>query len=438
MTLDALYPDHLREQLKRADSALERGGYDHLLIPSGEEIYAFLDDQTYPYRANPHFLSWLPLTRNPGCWIVYTPGRKPKLVYFQPEDYWHVAPTAPTGYWVEHFELIVIRVPEQAAEHLPPAAKSAILGEANAGIGEHQPNNPEALLNYLHYQRARKTAYEVELMRMASRRAAKGHLAAEEAFYDGCSEHEIHLRYCAAVGETEAQLPYANIVALNENAAILHYHHTPGPAPTHSRSFLLDAGARESGYASDITRTHASHEGLFAELVQQVDHMQLALVGEMRAGRDYRDLHLDCHRRIAHILHETRLVRMTPEEQLASDVTSTFFPHGLGHFLGIQVHDVGGFQLDDRGGSIPRPPGHPFLRLTRTLEAGHVLTVEPGLYFIPMLLDKLKATPAASAIDWRLIDVLLPFGGIRIEDDVHVTAGDPENLTRDAFAQMAA
>ncbi len=438
MTLDALYPDHVREQMRRADVALERGGFDHLVIPSGEEHMAFLDDQGYPFRANPHFLAWVPLTHHAGSFIVYTPGQKPRLVYFQPRDYWHAPPAAPSGFWVNEFDVRVVHDPADVPAHLPIGARCAVLGEANAAVEGLVPNNPPAVINYLHYQRARKTPYELAQMRRASFWGAKGHLAAAAAFQDGCSEHEIHLRYCAAVEQTEAQLPYGNIIALNEHGAVLHYHHTPGPAPGHSRSFLIDAGAREAGYASDITRTHARNDGLFAELIGRVDVMQQGLVSEMRAGRDYRDLHVECHRRIAGILNDTRIVRMAPEEQVERGVTQVFFPHGLGHFLGIQVHDVGGFQKDDTGGSIPRPPGHPYLRLTRTLEPGHVLTVEPGLYFIPMLLEKLKATPEAAAVDWRLIEILLPFGGIRIEDDVHVTTGEPENLTRDAFAALAA
>ncbi|MFO1494448.1 MAG: Xaa-Pro dipeptidase [Lysobacterales bacterium] len=436
MSQAALYAAHLQEQQRRADAALARAGYDHLLIASGREWYSFLDDRAYPFRPNPHFLSWLPLDHHPGCWIAYTPGRRPTLVFHQPQDYWHAAPSAPQGDWVEHFDLQIIGDPDEAAALLP-SGRAAILGEPNAAVGAFVPNNPEPLLHYLHYQRARKTAYELSLMRAASLRAARGHLAAAQAFREGASEHAIHLRYCAATEHTDDQLPYSNIIALNEHTAVLHYHHTPGPAPAHSRSFLIDAGAQQSGYASDITRTWAAHPGLYADLIAALDHAQLALVDQMRPGRDYRDLHIDCHRRIAAILRESGIVKLDVDAQVERGITSVFFPHGLGHFLGIQVHDVGGLQRDDTGGTIERPPGHPYLRLTRTLEAGHVLTVEPGLYFIPMLLDRLRASADAAFIDWGLVDALLPYGGIRIEDDVHVTDGAPENLSRDAFAALA-
>ncbi|MBP9697291.1 MAG: M24 family metallopeptidase, partial [Thermomonas sp.] len=88
----------------------------------------------------------------------------------------------------------------------------------------------------------------------------------------------------------------------------------------------------------------------------------------------------------------------------------------------------------DHGGTIPKPDGHPYLRLTRVLEPGMVVTIEPGLYFIDMLLDEIKQKGLADAVDWARVDAFKPCGGIRIEDDVVCTEGVPLNLTREAFA----
>jgi Xaa-Pro dipeptidase len=104
--------------------------------------------------------------------------------------------------------------------------------------------------------------------------------------------------------------------------------------------------------------------------------------------------------------------------------------------LGIQVHDVGGFMENESGTTIDPPSGHPFLRLTRVLEENMVLTIEPGLYAIDMLLENLRGTPAESHVNWSTVDWLRPFGGIRIEDNIRVLVNDRENLTRDAFAQL--
>jgi Xaa-Pro dipeptidase len=105
--------------------------------------------------------------------------------------------------------------------------------------------------------------------------------------------------------------------------------------------------------------------------------------------------------------------------------------------LGLQVHDVAGFRPAADAEPLPRPEGHPALRLTRRLEAGMVVTVEPGVYFIDSLLDRLRAGPHAGAVNWTLVDTLRACGGIRIEDDVVVTATGHENLTRTAFADVA-
>jgi Xaa-Pro dipeptidase len=116
---------------------------------------------------------------------------------------------------------------------------------------------------------------------------------------------------------------------------------------------------------------------------------------------------------------------------VAAGLTRPFYPHGLGHFLGIQVHDVSGRQAAPEGGIKPPPAEHPYLRTTRTIETGQVFTIEPGIYFIPMLLRDLKASAHANDVDWTLVDALTPMGGIRIEDNLLVTPSGHRNLTRE-------
>ena len=102
-SLADLYAQHFAELQRRAAQALARGGFDHLVVPSGTLHYQVFDDRDYPYAVNPQFKAWVPLVRNPGSWLVFTPGATPKLVYLQPFDYWHVVPQAPSGEWVEHW-----------------------------------------------------------------------------------------------------------------------------------------------------------------------------------------------------------------------------------------------------------------------------------------------------------------------------------------------
>jgi Xaa-Pro dipeptidase len=291
------------------------------------------------------------------------------------------------------------------------------------------------VLDYLHWHRSYKTPYELALMREASRIGTRAHRAAERAFRTGESEFGIHMAYLAAASQSDAQLPYASIVGLNEHGAVLHYTNFDREPPAHSRSFLIDAGASAAGFASDITRTYAASDASeFQALIDSVDAAQQGFVAEVRAGQSYPELHIHAHHVLAEVLREHGFIHMSPESAVASGVTGTFMPHGLGHPIGLQVHDVAGFQRSERGGTIGRPDGHPYLRMTRVLEPGMVVTIEPGLYFIDMLLEELKAKPEAKDIDWAKVDAFRQYGGIRIEDDVACTDGAPENLTRDAFA----
>jgi Xaa-Pro dipeptidase len=434
-----LYPDHLTARMQHADTALTRGGFDHLVVPSGSLHYQLFDDRDYPYAVNPQFKAWVPLTRNPGSWLVYTPGSKPRLVYLQPFDYWHVVPQAPNGYWVEHFDIVVVRTPEEALQHLPKAsARCAVLGEAQGVLGDYVPNNPKAVIDYLEYHRGFKTPYEVAMMREATRRGVRGHRAAERAFRAGASEFGIHLAYCQAAGQDAGELPYGNIVALNEHGAVLHYTELGRVPPKPVRSFLIDAGGSHGGYACDITRTYSANpDDEFQALIDAVDVAQQAMCAQVRAGFDYKQLHLDAHLALAGILQDFGVIKVSPQTALETGVSSAFFPHGIGHGIGLQVHDVAGFAASDAGGTIAKPEGHPYLRLTRVLEPGMVVTIEPGIYFIDMLLEKLKQDGHADSVDWARVDAFRPYGGIRIEDDVACTDGAPTNLTREGFAEAA-
>ena len=435
MSNASLYAEHLELLQERAAEALRRGGFDHLVVPSGTLHYQFFDDRDYPYAVNPQFKAWLPVTKAPGSWLVITPGRKPKLLFMQPHDYWHVVPEAPDGYWVEHFDIVVIRTPQEAAEHLPSdPARCAILGEPQSALGDCVPDNPPAVVAYLEYHRAFKTPYEIAMMREASRIGVRAHRAAERAFRDGASEFGIHLAYCQAAGQDANDLPYGNIVCLNEHGAVLHYTERDRLPPKQSRSFLIDAGASYHGYACDITRSYSAQDDEFAAMIAAVDAAQVKMCDAVRNGVDYRQLHVDAHHTLAGILRDFGVLRVSAEQAVASGVSSAFFPHGLGHGIGLQVHDVAGFAASDRGGSIDKPDGHPYLRLTRTLAPGMVVTIEPGIYFIDMLLEDLKRKGLGDAVAWDRVEAFKPYGGIRIEDDVACTEGDPVNLTREAFA----
>jgi len=342
------------------------------------------------------------------------------------------------AWWGDRFEVVEAETVEGLWAALGPTDRTAFVGDdERAGTAGLQPASPR-LLARLEWRRALKSEWEVCCLEEASAAAASAHAAARTAFEAGGSELEIHHAFVRATGGTEAELPYPTIVALDEKGAILHYEKKRRSGG--GRVLLIDAGAASRGYASDVTRTHVSRgcDPGFVALRDGVERLQQELCASVRPGLPFGELHHRAHLAVAELLARLGLARADPEEAVAREWTRAFFPHGLGHQLGLQVHDVGGHLADPDGAVAPPPPAHPNLRNTRTLEPGQVVTIEPGIYFIPSLLGPLREGPDADRFDWRAIDALVPLGGVRIEDDVLVTERGCRNLTREAFRERAA
>jgi len=439
--LDALFAAHSELMRERFARALEVSGYDAVLVHAGSPPQVFADDQHYPFRVNAAFKSWVPLTQVPDSWLYFKPGETPLLLFSSPVDFWHKSAAVPTAYWTRHFDMRAVADRSAARALLPrDLSRTAFIGNADVDVGSWNTAaaNPAKLVAWLDFARAAKSDYELACLREANRLGALGHIAAARAFAAGATEFEIQLAYLAACGLREQELPYGNIIAFNEDAAVLHYQLLERRSPAARRSLLIDAGAEFAGYASDITRTYSYRDAGFAALIGHMDEMQQSLCAGVRAGSDWRDIHLSAHHLTAELLHEADIILCDGAEAVDTGLTSVFLPHGIGHLLGLQVHDVGGFMRAADGEEIPRPVGHPYLRLTRVLEPGFVVTMEPGIYFIEQLLNAARADARAQKINWTRVAQLRPFGGIRIEDDLAVTVSGCENLTRDAFSALRA
>ncbi|MBN3218012.1 Xaa-Pro dipeptidase [Pectobacterium polaris] len=436
--LASLYHHHLATLQARAQAVLARHQLDALLIHSGELLTVFLDDHDYPFKVNPQFKAWVPVTQVPNCWLWVDGVNPPKLWFYSPVDYWHNVAPVPESFWTEEIDITVLRNADDIGQLLPSQREHvAYIGYAPQraqDLGIRADNiNPQGVLDYLHYHRAYKTDYELACMREAQKTAVIGHRAAHEAFLSGMSEFDINLAYLTATGHRDIDVPYGNIIALNEHAAVLHYTQLDHQVPSDVRSFLIDAGAEYNGYAADLTRTYsAQSDGAFASLIKDLNQEMLSLIDTVQAGVRYTDYHIQMHQRIAKLLKSHQLVRDISEEAMVEQgMTSPFLPHGLGHPLGLQVHDVAGFMQDDRGTHLAAPSQHPYLRCTRVLEPGMVMTIEPGIYFIESLLAPWREGELSQHFDWQKIDALKPFGGIRIEDNIVIHEGRVENMTRD-------
>lgn len=278
--------------------------------------------------------------------------------------------------------------------------------------------------------RATKTDGEIAMIRRANAASAKGHLAAMAAARPGLFEYEIQ-----AILEAEfrrAGLPhnaYGSIVAAGRNSAILHYRDNRARLKN-SDWLLIDAGAECCGYASDVTRTFPVN-GRFSDRARAIYEIALraqeTAILAMRPGALMRDLHLASARTILDGLRELKMVKGDLDTLLETGVDRLFYPHGLSHTLGLDVHDVtGGKRRQIRlAPSTVRP-----LRFDRKLEAGFVVTAEPGLYFIPALLrDPQNRRRHRGRVDFDRAEKWISLGGVRIEDDIWVTPKGPVNLT---------
>ena len=438
---NALYAKHIAILQQQAEHILAEQGFDRLLIHSGRTKMRFQDDHGPPFRAHPYFVHWLPLPQHEDGLLEIRPGHKPRVYLHVPDDFWHAPPPPPENWWADEFEIVEVQHTDQWRTVLDEVKATVLIAEAAdfAQLGQHAALNPEKLLQQLDESRTVKTDWQIHCIRESNKDAVKGHRAAEKAFFAGKSELEIHFEYLHASLHEPNELSYNSIVALNEHAAILHYQYRDEQAPSTHNSLLLDAGADYLGYAADITRTYVNGDFAASEtfrgLIEAVDDMQQRLVEQVQPGKDYVELNQQAHRGIAEILSNSKICSMSIDAMLEANLTTRFLPHGLGHFIGVQVHDVGG-KLSPEGSPLPPPEQHPFLRLTRKLKQANVLTIEPGLYFIPSLLNPLRESNVQQHLNWSLIDQLIPYGGIRVEDDIVVRGKTPENLTRKAFSTV--
>lgn len=430
MTLDRFFRDHLALRQEKLAAALQATSFEGLVLSSGEPFTYFADDREAPFYSSGHFGHWCPL-RGPHHLLELRPGQRPKLIRYAPEDYWYEPIALGEPFWLSEIELVEVSTADGVWDTLGRPANTAYIGSEiaraeSAGLAA----NPEKLVSQLDWDRAYKTDYEIRRLDEASELGAKGHVAAKAAFEAGASELEIHYAFVEAVGVTEDDLPYTTIVALNEKSAFLHYLAKRGVRDGHV--LLIDAGAASDGYASDITRTHvrAGCDARFVALRDGMDALQKDLCSAVQPGLPYTELHHEAHLKIASLLKASEILAVEPEEAVARGLSRPFFPHGLGHHLGLQVHDVGGHLADASGREAPPSEEHPYLRNTRTIEARHVFTIEPGLYFIEMLLRPFREGDASNHFNWSLIDELAPFGGVRVEDNVVVTDDGHRNLTR--------
>ncbi len=433
MGLKSLFLEHIAVLQKRTAEVLAELKLDGLVLGAGAPQIYFEDDQDVAYRANHHFRHWCP-AEGPSHVVKVVPGQKPLLRLYKPADFWYEVKPLGQEFWLDAFTVEVYDKIEDLWKGLHAGGRIAYHGpDIELAKNEGLHVGIEELVSRLNWNRVNKTAYEQQCLVDATRTAAKGHLAAERAFHQGGSELDIHFAYLQATRAREIDLPYESIIALNEKGAFLHYAEKRDDVHN-GKVLLIDAGANARGYASDITRTYATEDAPeeFIAILSDMSQMQKDICASVRLHTRMSDLHINTHERIAQLLINHKILLGTDAAQAVADgLTQPFFPHGLGHMLGIFVHDVAGRQADPQGSLTPIDPRFPKLRTSRPLDLGTTVTIEPGLYFIKILLEPFRKGDHSRVFNWTLIDRLMPCGGIRIEDNIVITEDGVRNVTRE-------
>ncbi|KAI8981980.1 peptidase M24, structural domain-containing protein [Mycotypha africana] len=279
--------------------------------------------------------------------------------------------------------------------------------------------------------RSIKADWEVDLIRKANDISSNAHIKLMKAAHKGANEAQLHALFLYESYMNGAFFQaYYPIVGVGKNAATLHYNKNNAPLNDEKEIVLVDAGCEYNCYASDITRCFPVGGKFSPEartIYTIVLQMQKACFEACKAGVEYEEIHRIAMRVAVDGLLECGILMGDKQEILDNYVGAAFFPHGVGHMLGLDVHDVGGYP---EGVDRINEPGIRNLRLRRKLEAGFVVTIEPGVYFCDFLIDPVLNDPKTGKyINKEKLAQYKPVGGVRIEDNILITEEGYINLT---------
>jgi Xaa-Pro aminopeptidase len=413
------------------------------LIPAGRVLGRNYPANPYPFRASSHFLYFVgqPI-EGAALWLD---GERAVLLLDPPDPdatLWH----GPVPSWAElggRTELEVAGYDALPGLRRGRPVQTVPLQAALAGeLGQLLERDPRTLgseadaplLNAIVSLRLVHDRAAVDCLRAAAEVSVRAHEVGMRATRPGVGEQAI----CAAMEHTIARagcaLAYGSIVSVHGEVLHNHLHDNVAAA---GDLLLADVGAEAaSGWASDITRTwpvSGSFSPTQRVIYELVLAMQSAALAQVRPGVRYRDVHLAAARTLVEGLVQLRILHGDVDTLVAEGVHALFFPHGVGHLIGLDVHDME--DLGDRAGYAPGRTrsaqfGLSYLRLDRDLQAGMAVTIEPGFYQVPSLLaDPARVGLRDHALNRAELAKFPDVRGIRIEDDVLVTATGHEVLT---------
>jgi Xaa-Pro aminopeptidase len=406
----------LGHALASTDALLVIGAGEPVPLPEGS-------DQTYPFRAHAEYVftaggecpggivAWDPREGAAG-WRSFVPP------VTEAERVWCGARPR-SGEDVAGFP---------AWLHARAGRPLAALGAPVGGVTADPAATEVARLACAEVRRP-KDAHELDLLGRAVAATSAGFARLPDLIRPGVTERTLQIELEAAFQRAGAdRTGYGTIVGAGPNAAVLHFE--PSARAVAPGDFVLvDAGAEVQRYVADVTRTYVAGTptSFQRDLHAAVRQAQERAIARCVPGAEWKQIHLAAAVDLTAGLVGMGILHGKPESLVEQEVHALFFPHGLGHLVGLGVRDASGLA---RGRTRDPRPSLRSLRMDLPLAEGFVVTVEPGLYFIPALLqDPARRERHRDAVNWTLVDAHLELGGVRLEDDVLVRAGGPEVLT---------
>ena len=397
-----------------------------LLVGAGEPLpLPESTDQTYPFRAHSEYV-YLAGLDSPGGVVAFDPKRGPLKGWtsFVPDV------TEAERVWEARAQ-----DPGETLARLEPwlttrRGRTIVnLGAPLRGVRADEARTAAVRDKFTHARRPKDPA-EIALLRRAATATAAGFEALRAHLQPGVTERALQIELEAAFFRAGGdRTGYGTIVGTGPNSAVLHF--SPSSRAAKRGEFVLvDAGAEVDRYVIDVTRTYVvggKPTGFQRDIFQIVLAAEEAAVARCVPGAEWKDIHLQAALEMTAGLVDMKIMRGDAAALVEQGAHTLFFPHGLGHLVGLGVRDASG-----------RLPGRePFtdpalknLRMNLPLAPGYVVTVEPGIYFMPAVLnDPARRKRYRDAVNWPLAEKGFPLGGVRIEDNVLVTNGAPENLT---------
>ncbi|XP_012272289.1 xaa-Pro dipeptidase [Orussus abietinus] len=439
----------LIERLKKIQAVPQRGAY--VVLKGGVDVPFNDTDINLPFRQESYF-QWCFGVEEPGCYGALDLTTGSSILFFPefPAEYatwmgelgtlkdlkkrYAVDETYYTGKISKYFEA---RDPAVLLTLKGTNSDSGLTAtEANFEGIERFNVNSDILFPEIAECRVVKSPKEIEVLRYVIKVSSDAHKAVMRTVRPGLVEFQAEaafLHYVYSVGGCR-HVSYTCVCGSGHNASVLHYGHAGAPNNKVIRDHdicLFDMGANYCGYAADITCSFPA-TGKFTEdqkfIYNAVLDARNAVIKAAKPGVTWPDMHILANKVLLQALKNGGLLKGEVEDMLEADLAAIFQYHGLGHFLGLDVHDVGGYLPGHPKRSSK--PGLKNLRTARVLQAGMVLTVEPGCYFINALLDAALQNPEQSKFIVReRLENFRGWGGVRIEDDVLITENGVENLT---------